>query len=432
MSAQTMTDAVQDKPVFDKIAWRLMPLLVLCYLSAFLDRVNVGFAAISMRQDINLSATAFGLGSGIFFITYFLAEVPSNLALARFGARRWIARIMISWGIVSALTAFVWNGTSFLGVRLLLGAAEAGFYPGILLYLTEWFPDRRRAQIISFLLLSNPLATIIGGPVSSLILSTVGKTGALHNWQWLFLIEALPPIILGLVVLLFLPDRVEDAGWLSPVEKQAARAALAADLASRKRTARVDLRQVFAHPAILALAIIFLGISMTNATVNFWLPQMIKQSGFSITGTGFLTAIPYIAGVAGLLFWGRHSDRTGERRWHVIAPLLLAAAGVTLAAISPLPLPRVAGLTISATGLFAVLPVYWALPPRLMVGTAAAAGIAVINSIGNLGGFIGPSAMGFLADRTQSFGGGLALLVVMLLIAAAVAFAIVRNRPADS
>jgi MFS transporter, ACS family, tartrate transporter len=414
MSSASLTNAASHETgqVFDRIAWRIMPLLVLCYLSAFLDRVNVGFAALTMRADIGLSATAFGLGSGIFFLPYFLLEVPSNLALARFGARRWIARIMISWGIISAATAFVWNGPSFLAVRLLLGAAEAGFYPGILVYLTTWFPDRRRAQIIALLLLSNPLATILGGPISGLLLS-MDHHGALQSWQWLFLLEAIPPMLLGVIVLYLLPDRIEDARWLAPDEASAVRQVLDADLSARHKTARIPLRQVFHHPQILALAFIFFGISMTNATVNFWLPQMIKGSGFGVVATGFLTAIPYIAGVLGLLVWGRRSDRRGERRFHIIAPLLLAAAGVIFAAISAAPLPRILGLTISASGLFAVLPVYWTLPPLLMVGSAAAAGIAVINSIGNLGGFFGPSVMGYMRDRTGSFGAGLMVDAVM-------------------
>ncbi|OON42157.1 hypothetical protein BTJ39_03105 [Izhakiella australiensis] len=403
------------KKTFNKIALRLLPFLVLCYFAAFLDRVNVGFAALTMREDIGLSATAFGLGSGIFFISYFIFEVPSNLILARVGARRWIARIMITWGILSACTAFVWDANSFLALRFLLGAAEAGFYPGILYYLTQWFPNKRRAQIIGLLLLSNPLATIIGGPVSGLIL-TGGAHHGLEGWQWLFVIEALPAVVLGILVLFRLPEKIEDVKWLTSQEKQAARDALNVDLKQRENHSRVQVSRIFFHPIVLSLALIFLGISMTNATVNFWLPQLIKSAGFSFIATGFLSVIPYIAAVIALLWWGKRSDRHNERVFHTIAPLILAIAGVTLTAFSKGALLNIVGLTMASAGLFAVLPVFWSVPPLFMVGPAAAGGIAVINSIGNLGGFFGPTAMGYVKDLTGDFGTGLVVNIIMLSI----------------
>jgi MFS transporter, ACS family, tartrate transporter len=306
--------AEANPPVFKKIAYRILPLLVLCYLSAFMDRVNVGFAAVSMRTDIGLTATAFGIGSGVFFLSYFLLEVPSNLALTKFGARRWIARIMISWGILSGLTAFVWNGPSFITLRLLLGAAEAGFYPGVLLYLTQWFPEKKRAQILGYFILANPLATIIGAPLSGGLLS-IGDFGALKGWQLMFLVEAVPAVVLGIVTFFYLPDRVADARWLTDDEKNEVVAQLQREEAQTVNRARIDLRHVFTHPSILGLSLIFLTISMTNATVNFWLPQIIKSSGFSTYVTEWISAIPYVAAVGSLLFWGRHSDKTGERRY---------------------------------------------------------------------------------------------------------------------
>lgn len=400
---------------FSKIALRLLPFLVLCYFAAFLDRVNVGFAALTMREDIGLSATAFGLGSGIFFISYFIFEVPSNLMLARVGARRWIARIMITWGLLSACTAFVWDAKSFLALRFLLGAAEAGFYPGILYYLTQWFPNKRRAQIVGFLLLSNPLATIIGGPVSGLILAGGAHSG-LEGWQWLFVIEAIPAVILGIIVLLRLPEKVENVSWLTQQEKQAARKALDEDFNTRQHKSSVEVSGIFFHPLVLSLALIFLGISMTNATVNFWLPQLIKSAGFSFVATGFLSVIPYIAAVIALLWWGKRSDRRNERVFHIVAPLVLAIVGIAITAFSKGALLNVLGLTMASAGLFAVLPVFWTLPPLFMVGPAAAGGIAVINSIGNLGGFFGPTAMGYVKDMTGDFGLGLLVNVLMLSI----------------
>lgn len=405
----------QTKKVFNKIALRLLPFLVLCYFAAFLDRVNVGFAALTMREDIGLSATAYGLGSGIFFLSYFIFEVPSNLLLARYGARRWIARIMVTWALISACTAFVQGSTSFLILRFLLGAAEAGFYPGILYYLSNWFPAHRRAQIIGLLLLSNPFATIIGAPLSGIILS-MGPHAGLQEWQWLFLLEAIPSLILGVLVFFRLPEKVEDATWLSDDEKIVASKEMAADIANRQSKAKVELKHIFHHPWILGLALVFLGIAMTNATINFWLPQLIKNAGFSIMATGFLSMIPYIAAVIALLWWGRRSDRNNERFFHMMAPLVFAIAGLSITALSGTQVLQITGLTMASAGLFALLPVFWSLPPQFLVGAAAAGGIAVINSIGNLGGFFGPSAMGYIKDLTGSFSLGLLVNITMLTV----------------
>ncbi|WP_186144512.1 MFS transporter [Burkholderia gladioli] len=421
--------ADDNPPLFRKIAWRILPLLVLCYLSAFMDRVNVGFAAASMREDIGLTATAFGIGSGVFFLSYFLLEIPSNLALTHFGARRWIARIMVSWGILSALTAFAWNGPSFITLRLLLGAAEAGFYPGVLLYLTQWFPEKKRAQFIGYFILANPLATVIGAPLSGWLLST-GGFGGLKGWQLMFLVEAVPAVLLGIVTFFCLPDRISDARWLSDDEKRQVTTQLQTEATRTVHRGRIDLRQVFMHPRILGLSFIFLSISMTNATVNFWLPQIIKSSGFSTYVTGWISAIPYVAAVGSLLFWGHHSDRTGERRYHILIPMLAAAACIAAAGFHDLPLVRILGFTIASAGLFAALPIYWSLPGRFLVGNAAAGGIAFINSVGNLGGFIGPSAMGYLKDATGSFGGGLLLDSVALILGAAVVMCVTSRQPA--
>ena len=405
--------------VFRRIAWRLLPLLTLCLLFAFIDRSNVGFAAITMRGDLNMSAAAYGLGAGIFFISYFFFEFPSNLILARVGARRWISRIMISWGILSAATALSWNDTSFLVFRFLLGAGEAGFFPGILFFLMHWFSNKWRARMASFLLLAVPLSNAIGAPVSGMLLGLNG-VGGLHGWQWLFIIEGTPTCILGTVLWLRLPDRVEEARWLTADEKAVARTVLDTEAASRSIVAKAKLSAMFALPRVWLLGSVLFLNSMTNGTVNFWLPQIVKSGGFTNVQTGFIVSVPYTVGACVLVLWGMHSDRTGERRWHAALPLLVSALGVAVAASFDQVGFRVAGLTLAATGMFSVLGVIYALPGEFLLGMAAAGGVAVINSIGNLGNFVGPYAVGVLKDYTTGYSAGLALDTGTLLIAASI------------
>ncbi len=418
-----MTSA--QNATFRRVAWRLLPLLTLCLLCAFIDRGNVGFAALTMRADLNMSAGAYGLGAGIFFISYFFCELPSNLILARVGARRWIARIMISWGVLSAATAFSWNVPSFLVFRFLLGAAEAGFYPGALFFLMQWFPDGWRARMTSFLLLAVPLSSAISAPISGMLLGMNGVAG-LHGWQWLFIIEAVPTVLLAIVLLCTLPNRIEEAGWLSAQEKADARKLLDAEAQNRHRVAQVDLRAMFAQPRVWLLGLVLFFNSMTNGTVSFWLPQIVKSGGFSNVAVGFIVSIPYTIGAVVLLLWGMHSDRTGERRWHVVLPLLVSATGIGLAAVFDQVGLRITGLTLAATGMFSVLGIIFTLPGEFLLGLAAAGGIAVINSIGNLGNFAGPYAVGLLKDYTEGYGAGLALDACTLLIAACIVLGVTR------
>lgn len=415
-----------ERAVFRKIAWRLLPFLALCQMFAFLDRGNVGFAALTMRADLSLSATAYGLGAGVFFIGYFLCEVPSNLMLLRFGPRRWIARIMISWGLISAATALAWDAWSFLGLRFLLGFAEGGFYPGILYFLSQWFPGVWRARLTSLLLVAIPLSSALGAPLSGFLLGMDG-IGGLHGWQWLFIIEGLPTCLLGFIVLLRLPERVEDARWLTPVEKGAARKILDADQKTRTANSRKTFAEMIRYPVVWALAFVFFCVSMTNGTVSFWTPQIIKAGGFSNQTVGVLTAIPYSIGILALVIWGWHSDMRNERRWHVVIPLLLAAFGVTITASSQTVAMQVFGLSVASLGMFSVLAILWTLPGEFLVGTAAAGGIALINSVGNLGGFAGPLMVGVLKDTTGSFAGGLLVDAVVLLVASMVVLIVTQR-----
>jgi ACS family tartrate transporter-like MFS transporter len=416
----------EERAVFRKIAWRLLPFLALCQMFAFLDRGNVGFAALTMRADLGLSATAYGLGAGIFFIGYFFCEVPSNLMLLRFGPRRWIARIMISWGLISAATALSWDAWSFLGLRFLLGFAEGGFYPGILYFLSQWFPGIWRARLTSLLLVAIPLSSALGAPLSGFLLG-MDTLGGLHGWQWLFIVEGLPTCVLGLVVLFRLPEKVGDARWLTPAEQSVARRVLDADQKSRAALARKTFSEMIRYPAVWALAFVFFCVSMTNGTVSFWTPQIVKAGGFSNQTVGFLTAIPYSVGIVALVIWGWHSDMRNERRWHVVIPLLVAAVGVIITASTQTVAAQVFGLSIASLGMFSVLAILWTLPGEFLVGTAAAGGIAVINSIGNLGGFAGPFMVGVLKDTTGSFAGGLLVDAMVLLVASVVVLLVTQR-----
>jgi len=415
----------EENAVFRRIAWQLLPFLAICQLFAFLDRGNVGFAALTMRGDLAMSATAYGLGAGIFFVGYFLCEVPSNLMLLRFGPRRWIARILITWGLISAATAIAWDAWSFLGLRFLLGLAEGGFFPGILFFLSQWFPSAWRARMVSLLLVAIPLSSVVGALLAGWLLGLNGLLG-LHGWQWLFIIEGLPCCVLGLVLFLRLPASIKEAQFLSPAQRQLARAVLDADQATRSKVSATGFRDMLRQPRVWAMAFVFFCVSMTNGSVNFFAPQIIKQAGFSNMTVGLLAAIPYSVGVLAVLVWGWHSDRHNERRWHVVIPLVVAAIGIAITAASETITIQIAGLTFAGLGMFSVLAILWTLPGEFLVGAAAAGGIAVINSIGNLGGFAGPVVVGVLKDITGSFSGGLLIDAVVLLVATGVVLTITR------
>ncbi len=420
-----------------KVSARLIPFLIVCYFIAYLDRVNVGFAALTMNKALGLTATMFGFGAGIFFFTYFLFEVPSNLFLDRFGARKWIARIMVSWGICSGAMAFIpqiaqatglGTDTVFYTIRALLGFAEAGFFPGIIFFLTLWFPAAYRGRIVGSFMAAIPASSAIGAPISGLILGMNG-IGGLDGWQWLFIIEAAPAVLLGFVTYFYLTDRPADAHWLAADERTWLSDRLDAERRQREAAHNLSVWQAMLNPRVWALALVYFGTVACNYGVGFWLPQIIKAFGLSNAMTGWVTAIPYAIGAVFMVWYGYHSDATGERKAHTAIALLIAAAGIAGSTLTGNPTLTIIAFTIGACGVFGSLPVFWTLPTAVLSGTAAAAGIAVINSIGNLAGFAGPYAMGWIKDATGSFTGGL-LLIAALAVAAMVIVLVLSHDPA--
>jgi ACS family tartrate transporter-like MFS transporter len=408
------------RSAISKATRRLIPFLCLCYAVNFLDRVNVGFAALAMNEDLGLTPSMFGAGAGIFFVGYILFEIPSNLALQRFGARIWIARIMISWGLIAAAMALVHSETSFYVMRFLLGVAEAGFFPGIILYLTYWFPARERARIVSLFMAAVPLATVIGGPVSGALLELHGL-GGLKGWHWLFIVEGLPAVLLGVVALKFLDDRPEDASWLSKEERQALASTIAAEAKATRKIGYAGLGQALTRPRVLVLGLLYFCLVVGLYGIGFWMPQVIQTFGLAPLKIGFLTAIPYFFASIAMVIWGWHSDRTGERTWHVALPLLLGGVAFAWSAYTgPLWLTMVA-LTLATLGIYAAIGTFWSLPTAILTGTGAAAGLALVNSMGNLGGLAGPSIVGVIKQATGSFTAALLFLAGALLLAALIA-----------
>jgi len=406
-----------EEATYRKVAWRLIPFLLLCYVVAYLDRVNVGFAKLQMLTDLKFSETVYGLGSGIFFIGYFLFEVPSNVILHRVGARVWIARIMISWGILSACMMFVSTPTMFYVVRFLLGLAEAGFFPGIILYLTYWYPAERRAKMTAFFMTAVALSGIIGGPLSGFILRDFNGTNGWAGWQWMFLIEGIPSVIIGIVVLFFLDDRIAHAKWLTDDEKALLARNIEADCADK-----VDepVGKVLTNPRVWLMGLIYFSFVMGLYGISFWLPTIIKQTGIADALTiGLLSAIPWAFAAVSMVLVARHADATGERRWHIAIPGLLGAVGLIMSVVwrTDTTLAMIA-LTVATMGILTTLPSFWSLPTAFLAGTGAAAGIALINSLGNLAGFVSPFAVGWLKDLTSSTNSGMYLLAGSLVVGA--------------
>jgi ACS family tartrate transporter-like MFS transporter len=392
-----------------KAARRLLPFLCLCYAVNFLDRVNVGFAALAMNEDLGFSPSVFGAGAGIFFIGYLLFEIPSNLALQHFGARIWIARIMVSWGLVAIAMALVSGTASFYGLRFLLGVAEAGFFPGIILYLTYWFPAHERARIVSLFMAAVPLATLVGGPVSGALLELHGL-GGLKGWHWLFIVEGLPAVLLGLAALKLLPDRPREAPWLTEEEKLALETKLAAEAKATRDVGYHLLGDALTKPRVLVLALLYFCIVVGLYGIGFWMPQVLQTFGLTPIEIGFLTAVPYLFASIAMVISGRHSDLTGERILHLALPLFLAGAAFAWSATgAPLPL-TMAALTLAAIGIYAAVSTFWSLPTAILTGTGAAAGLALVNSVGNLGGLVGPSIVGAIKQATGSFTAALLFL----------------------
>ena len=412
-----------ERDTIARVTARLVPFLIVCYFVAYLDQVNVGFAALTMNRDLGISQYAYGLGAGIFFISYFFFEVPSNLMLERFGARRWIARIMITWGILSGLMATVQGEYSFYLVRFLLGIAEAGFFPGIIFYLTLWFPAQYRARIIGYFMAAIPLSSVLGAPLSGLLLGLEGAAG-LHGWQWLFIIEAVPAVLLSIVVLFYLTDRPSDALWLPANSRAWLAERLTQEQRQRETAQHFTVAQALLNPHVIALGLVYFGAVACNYGIGFFLPQIVKGFGLTNLQTGFVTAIPYIVGTLSIVYWGRHSDRTGERKWYAAFALFVAAASILAASFLADPTLKMIAFTVSAFGVFGCLPVFWTLPTSFLSGAAAAGGIAIINSIGNLSGFAGPYAMGYIKDATGGYEGGLQLLAGLGFLAMVIVLAL--------
>ena len=403
--------------VYRRIGWRIIPFLILCYFVAYLDRVNIGFAQLQMKGDLHFSDAGYGLGAGIFFLGYFLFEVPSNLILHRVGARVWIARIMITWGLISALTLFVTTPTQFYVMRFLLGVAEAGFFPGIILYLTYWYPAARRSQMTAWFMSAVPLSGLIGGPVSGWILHHFHGQHGWAGWQWLFVLEGLPAVVLGIVTLFYLDNGIKQAKWLNADEKNALQHAL--DQEAQTKPAHSAL-QGMADPRVWLMALIYFSVVIGLYGLSFWLPLLIKSTGVTDPLTiGWLVALPYGVSVVAMILVGRSSDKRHERRWHVAIPALIGAVGLVLSTLwsTDTTLAMVA-LTLATVGIMVVLPLFWALPNAFLAGTAAAAGIALINALGNLAGFFGPSIIGWVKQATQSTNGGILVLAAFMVLCA--------------
>jgi len=402
-----------------KVAWRLLPILMLGYFIAFIDRVNVGFAALQMNEAIGLTAAAFGLGGGLFYVTYVLLEIPSNLAMQKVGARLWIARIMVSWGLVSAATAFISGPSSFYAMRLLLGAAEAGFFPGVILYLTYWFPAPYRARIIAIFMVAIPLSSFVGSPLSAALLHLDGWLG-LQGWQLMFILEALPAILLGLLTPWLLTNKPEEAKWLNKEQKEWLTGCLAQEQGAGKvgrDKSHVRLRDVLLNPYVLAAALIYAGASGASQCLSLWQPQIIKSFGLSTFETGLLNSIPFGIASILMLWWGRSSDRTGERVWHTGLPLAAVAISLALVPLGATSLAiTLVLLIVAVTATYTFKGPFWALASEWMPGAAAAVGLAQVNAIGNLAGFAGSSLLGAIKQATGSF--ALALMPIALISAA--------------
>ncbi|MFJ8078431.1 MFS transporter [Streptomyces sp. NPDC096176] len=422
MSVPTTTaeapDLAREDAVFRKVVRRIVPFLILCYVFSYLDRVNIGFAKLQMSDDLGLSEAAYGLGAGLFFIGYFLFEVPSNLMLQRIGARTWIARIMITWGLVSAAFMFVTNETTFYVLRFLLGAAEAGFYPGVILYCTYWFPSHRRARVIAMFMSAIPVAGIFGNPLSGWIMDRFQSVNGWQGWQWMFLLEAIPALAIGVATLFYLDDGVRSAKWLTDDEKAVVERAIADDAAHRTVHGRVW--DAFRDPKVWLMCLIYFCFVMGQYALTFWMPTFVESTGIEGNlAIGVLSAVPFLAALVAMNLFGRSADKRRERRWHLVVPSLMGAVGFSLAAVSTGSTAlSLAALSFAAAGVLTCAPLFWSLPTAFLGGAAAAAGLAVINSVGNLAGFVSPYMIGALKDATGSTSLPMYVLAFSLVVGA--------------
>lgn len=410
-----------------KITWRIVPFVMFAYFIAFFDRINIGFAALTMNQDLGFSSTVFGIGAGMFFIGYFLTDIPSNIILQKVGPRIWLARIMVSWGAIAACMMFVETATGFYILRFLLGVAEAGFFSGIILYLSTWFPVKRRAQVIAFFMAAAPISAMLGSPLAGTILSLHGALG-LKGWQLMFLIDAIAAIILGVFTLFYLNDRPEKNRWLSQKETEWLITTLAQERSGQGSQAKTSIWKGLTDARVLTLAVVYFGTSAGLYSLNIWSPQFIKSFGLSTFQIGFVNAIPAALSVVAMILWAKHSDKTKERTWHVVSACLLACVGFILAgSVHSLPL-AIFALILANIGISSCKPPLWSIPSLFLNGPAAAAGLAAINSIGNLGGFAGPAVIGWLKETTGDFSLALYCVAGMLVVSALLTLSIEINR----
>ncbi|MBC8752252.1 MULTISPECIES: MFS transporter [Paraburkholderia] len=404
-----------ESSAFAKAAWRLVPFLFLCYLSAYLDRINVAFAKLQMLNDLGFSEAVYGFGASVFFIGYLLFEVPSNLMLLRVGPRRWIARIMVTWGLISAGMMFVKTPVMFYGMRFLLGVAEAGFFPAIVLYLTYWFPSSRRSKVTALFMTGIPMSGVIGGPLSGWLMTALAGAHGMAGWQWLFLLEGIPTVVLGVVAFFYLDDKVQDANWLTDSQKAVIEQKLKDE---EPENGLHSVRDGLLNPKILLVSAVYFFYTMGLYGVSFWLPTLIKTSGVSDPlNVGLLTAIPYAVGAIAMVVVSRSSDRTGERRWHLIIPGLAGAFGLGLSVwFAHSTVLAMIALTIGTMGVMTTISQFWVLPPAFLSGAAAAAGLALANSVGSISGVVSPSLIGVIKTATGSAGAGVLVLSVSLVI----------------
>lgn len=433
------TDAGMQARVVRKVAVRLIPFLGLAYFLNYVDRTNIGFAKLTMSADLGLTETMFGLASGLFFIGYLLFEVPSNIALHRFGARRWIARILVTWGLIAAAMAFVQNAPMLYAFRVLLGIAEAGFFPGIMLYLTFWFPRSVRVRLTGLFMIALPASSALGAPVAGAILQYWDGLFGLAGWRIMFLVLGLPAVVLGVAAWFYLTDRPKDADWLAADERRWLDDTMAAEQQATQASGKHRVRDSLRDPRVWALGLVYFGVTYGLYALSFFLPTIVAgfaesfDTEFSILENGLIVAVPFAVGAVAMVFWSRHSDRTGERVWHVALPALLGAVSIPVALYMESPLATMAVITVTAVGVFCALPVFWYLPSTFLAGAGAAAGIALVNTLGNSSGFGAPYITGFLLDATGNSRAGLWVVGVMMLVAGLTVLALRgRLRAADT
>jgi ACS family tartrate transporter-like MFS transporter len=409
-----------ESKVISRLTWRLVPFLFLLYVAAYLDRINVSFAALQMQRELHFNDAVYGFGAGLFFVGYFFFQVPSNVVLQRVGARRWIALLMIVWGFVSTSMLLVHTVMGFYGLRFLLGAAEAGFFPGVILYLRNWFPDSARARTVARFMTAAPIAGVIGSPVSGALLNLHQRWG-LSGWQWLFLMEGLPAIILGIVVWIYLTDRAQEAQWLEEPERAWLLDALEPKTQANRDSGPTDTFVALRDPRMWMLALVYFGLTTVMYGIGLWLPTLIHSvSGVGNFGIGLLSAIPYLAAAISMVIVGLHSDHTRERRWHTALPAFIGAAALVVVAYSNSVGLSVAAISVALLCAFSSMGPFWAMPTAVLTGTAAAVGIALINSVGNLGGLAGPWVIGAIKKATGTFQGGILVVAAGLAVAGAI------------